>query len=96
MRQKHKSLPVVAEFLKANSLINQITVINQPIYYKTLYNHGMEWNEIKTNDQKIYPPNSITLFLMDTEAGLPCTCWVDKAYTDYPYKKNVCITVIFL
>lgn len=48
----------------------------------------MEWNEIKTDDQKIYPPNSITLFLMDTESGLPATCWVDKAYADYPYKKE--------
>ncbi|PUB27550.1 hypothetical protein C8J95_109130 [Elizabethkingia sp. YR214] len=48
----------------------------------------MEWNEIKADNQKIYPPNSITLFLMDTESGLPGTCWVDKAYADYSYKKE--------
>ncbi|MEH7889231.1 DUF695 domain-containing protein [Elizabethkingia meningoseptica] len=48
----------------------------------------MEWNEIKTDNQKIYPQNSITLFLMDTEAGIPGTCWVDKAYANYPYKQE--------
>ncbi|OPC03924.1 DUF695 domain-containing protein [Elizabethkingia ursingii] len=48
----------------------------------------MDWNEIKADNQQIYPPNSITLFLMDTESGLPGTCWVDKAYADYPYKKE--------
>ena len=48
----------------------------------------MDWNEIKAGNQQIYPPNSITLFLMDTESGLPGTCWVDKAYVDYPYKKE--------
>ena len=48
----------------------------------------MDWNEIKADNQQIYPPNSIPLFLMDTESGLPGTCWVDKAYADYPYKKE--------
>jgi hypothetical protein len=32
--------------------------------------------------------NSNIVILMDTESGLPGTCWVDKAYADYPYKKE--------
>ncbi|MGJ1261719.1 DUF695 domain-containing protein [Sphingobacterium spiritivorum] len=48
----------------------------------------MEWNKIKADTQSIYPANSITLFLMDTDSGKPATCWVDKAYADYPYKQE--------
>jgi hypothetical protein len=57
----------------------------------------MNWEDIKVNNEKIYPVNSITVFMMDTESGKPATHWVDKAYKNYPYKKecmfNCLITV---
>lgn len=59
----------------------------------------MNWKEIKLVDQKVYPANSITVFMMDTATGVPATHWVDKAYTNYAYKEecmfNCYITVDF-
>jgi hypothetical protein len=48
----------------------------------------MNWEDIKLSHEKIYPANSITVFMMDTESGKPATHWVDKAYKSYPYKKE--------
>lgn len=57
----------------------------------------MDWEEIKKDNQKIYPENSMTTFIMNTEKGNSATHWVDKAYKDYSYKSycpyNCLITV---
>lgn len=50
----------------------------------------MNWEAIKSDAQKIYPANSITVFMMNTESGKPATHWVDKAYKNYPFK-NECM-----
>lgn len=59
----------------------------------------MNWKEIKLVNEKVYPANSITVFMMDTESGVPATHWVDKAYTNYAFKNecmyNCYITVDF-
>lgn len=59
----------------------------------------MNWDELKSDSQKIYPANSITVFMMNTESGKPSTHWVDKAYRAYPYKAecmfNCFITIDF-
>lgn len=48
----------------------------------------MSWNEIKTDNKKIYPSESITLFMMETNSGKTATHWVDKAYENYAFKKE--------
>ncbi len=48
----------------------------------------MNWEEIKSDSQKVYPASSITLFMMDTESGKPATHWVDKAYKNYAFKEE--------
>lgn len=48
----------------------------------------MNWEEIRLDNKKIYPANSITVFLMNTESGKPATHWVDKAYKNYTFKKE--------
>ena len=59
----------------------------------------MNWKEIKLDDKEIYPENSITVFMMETESGKHTTHWVDKAYKNYKFKKecmfNCYITVDF-
>ena len=44
------------------------------------------WEEIK-NTEQVYPVNSLSLFTLNTKNGFG-TGWVDKAYRNYPYKKN--------
>lgn len=46
----------------------------------------MNWEEVKLDNRKVYPTNSITIFMMDTENGKPATHWVDKAYKNYEFK----------
>lgn len=48
----------------------------------------MNWEEIKLDNKKIYPTNSITVFMMDTESGKPAMHWVDKVYKNYEYKNQ--------
>lgn len=48
----------------------------------------MNWDAIKQNTSEVYPKHSITIFTMNTETGKPATCWVDKGYKDYKYKKE--------
>lgn len=59
----------------------------------------MNWNDIKTDNQKVYPTESITVFMMDTDSGKPETHWVNKGYEQYAYKKqcpfNCFVTVDF-
>lgn len=50
----------------------------------------MNWEEIKLDKKRIYPKNSITVFMMNTESGKPATHWVDKAYKNYEFK-NECM-----
>jgi len=47
---------------------------------------GITWEEIKETD-KVYPPNSISLFMLKTESGNSATAWVGKGYDKYTYKK---------
>jgi len=35
----------------------------------------------------LYPTNSISLVMTQTESGKPATGWLDLAYEDYPFKK---------
>ncbi len=59
----------------------------------------MNWKETRLDKMQIYPVNSITVFMMDTENGRPETHWVDKAYKNYIYKNeckfNCYLTVDF-
>lgn len=59
----------------------------------------MNWKETRLDNGQIYPVNSFTVFMMDTENGRPETHWVDKAYTNYAFKNeckfNCYITVDF-
>ncbi len=49
-------------------------------------NSNVNWEEIKKTD-KVYPANSISLLMLNTDSGKPGTAWVDKGYDKYPYKK---------
>ncbi|MBW3517908.1 DUF695 domain-containing protein [Flavobacterium sp. NKUCC04_CG] len=59
----------------------------------------MNWKETSLDKMQIYPVNSITVFMMDTQNGKTETHWVDKAYKNYKFKKeckfNCYITVDF-
>lgn len=59
----------------------------------------MNWDEVKLDSNKVYPKNSITVFMMDTESGQPATHWVDKAYENYEFKQecmfNCYVTIDF-
>lgn len=35
----------------------------------------------------VYPKNSFSMLMVQTESGKPATAWVDLAYEDYKYKK---------
>jgi hypothetical protein len=48
----------------------------------------MHWEEIKSDNQQVYPTSSLSIFMMPTESGKPATHWVDKAYQNYPFKKE--------
>ncbi len=59
----------------------------------------MNWEDIKSDHKKVYPANSITVFMMDTENGKAATHWVDEAYKNYEFKAecmfNCYVTVDF-
>lgn len=45
------------------------------------------WDEIKKTD-KVYPANSISIFMLNTVSGQPGTGWFDAGYEKYAYKKS--------
>ncbi|WP_407404764.1 DUF695 domain-containing protein [Chryseobacterium sp.] len=48
----------------------------------------MTWEEIKLDQNSVYPKNEITEFVMEVDNGNLETHWVDKAYAHYAHKKN--------
>lgn len=46
----------------------------------------LDWDTIRSTEG-VYPSNSISLLMTETETGKPATGWLDLAYKDYPYKK---------
>lgn len=50
---------------------------------------GKKENEWEQSSGNVYPQNSISLLMLETESGKPATAWVDNAYHDYKYK-NYC------
>jgi hypothetical protein len=49
-------------------------------------NFNANWEEIKKTD-KVYPPHSISLLMLNTDSGKSGTAWVDKGYDKYAYKE---------
>lgn len=46
----------------------------------------IDWNSVKNSD-KIYPSNSISVIMTQSESGKPTTGWVDMGYIDYEFKR---------
>lgn len=46
----------------------------------------IEWEEIRLTDV-VYPTNSISVVMTQSESGKPATGWVDLGYKEYDYKK---------
>lgn len=49
-------------------------------------NDKINWKEIRLTDA-VYPTNSISIIMTETESGKPATGWVDLGYKKYAYKK---------
>jgi hypothetical protein len=48
----------------------------------------VNWVELRLTEE-VYPANSISVFMTQSESGKPATGWVDLAYKEYAYK-NYC------
>lgn len=49
-------------------------------------NGKIKWEEIRLTDA-VYPTNSISVVMTQSESGKPATGWVDLGYKEYAYKK---------
>lgn len=47
---------------------------------------NVNWEEIRLTDI-VYPANSISVVMVQTESGKPATGWIDLGYKEYEYKK---------
>ena len=50
--------------------------------------NDLNWDELRLTEE-VYPANSISVFMTQSERGKPSTGWVDLAYEEYAYK-NYC------
>ncbi len=46
----------------------------------------IDWEKIRLTEI-VYPSNSISIIITQTESGKPATGWVDLGYKEYPYKQ---------
>ena len=54
-------------------------------FFKKDYDN-VNWDELRLTNE-VYPSNSISLIMTQTESGKPATGWVDLGYKEYTYKK---------
>ncbi|MEO0897169.1 MAG: hypothetical protein AAFY71_12265 [Bacteroidota bacterium] len=47
---------------------------------------NINWDELRLT-KEVYPANSISIVMTQSESGKPATGWVDLGYKEYEYKK---------
>ena len=50
-------------------------------------NQDINWDSLK-NSNEVYPENSISIAMGQTESGKPATGWIDLGYQEYKFKKQ--------
>lgn len=57
----------------------------------------MNWNDLKTDTQKVYPKSNKSIGIMQLDTGKMAIHWADRAYDNYAYKSycpyNFMITI---